>query len=235
MRVGLLECDHVDERNRPVAGDYRDMFAAMLAVPLPHAELVAYDACAGQLPASPAECDAWLCSGSRWSVYEERPWIDEVSAFVRGLRDAGAPFVGVCFGHQLLAHALGGRVERAAAGWAAGAHRLDVVRPEPWMRPALASPNLLFMHQDQVTRLPDGAEVLACTVHCQVAMFRVGESMVGIQAHPEFGAPYVAALLDQRVARIGEERTAAARRSLAEPIDGGVVAAWIAAVLQGRP
>lgn len=233
MRIGLLECDHVDDRYRPIAGDYRNMFAALLSEPLPDAELVAYDAAAGVLPAAPDECDAWLCSGSRFSVYDDLGWIGELASFVRKVADAGTPFVGICFGHQLIAHALGGRTERAESGWAAGAHRLDVVRTEPWMQPPRTSLNLLFMHQDQVRRVPDGGEVLACTVHCQIAVLRVGESMLGIQAHPEFGAPYLEALLDACVARIGEERTATARRSLATSTDERVAATWMVRFLRG--
>jgi GMP synthase-like glutamine amidotransferase len=233
MRVGLLECDHVDERHRPIAGDYRDMFSALLAGPAPDAELVGYDVVAGRMPTSTDECDAWLCTGSRRSVYDTEPWIAGLSAFVRELRQAGARFVGICFGHQLLAHALGGWTTRAPGGWGAGAHRLDVRRTEPWMDPPTAAPSLLFVHQDQVQRLPDGGVVLASAPHCDIAMLAVGDTMLGIQAHPEFGAAYVDALLAGRAERIGEERAAAARRSLGEPTDASVVARWIVNFLRG--
>jgi GMP synthase-like glutamine amidotransferase len=233
VRIGLLECDHVDEHNRTVAGDYSDMFRQMLAGPLPHAEVVTFDARNGVLPGSPHDCDAWLCTGSRHSVYEDLDWIRDLSGFVRRAGEAEVPFVGICFGHQLIAHSLGGRTERAAVGWAAGAHLVDITRPEPWMDPPLTSARLLFMHQDQVQDLPEGAEVLACTEHCQVAALRVGPSMLGIQAHPEFSVVYLEALLDDRVGRIGEERTERARRSLAEPIDDETVARWIARFLEG--
>jgi GMP synthase-like glutamine amidotransferase len=232
LRIGLLECDHVDEHNRTFAGDYVDMFRALLVEPLPHAEIIPYDARNGVLPDSPRDCDAWLCSGSRHSVYEDLDWIGDLSAFVRDARHAGSPFVGICFGHQLIAHALGGRTERADLGWAAGAHRIDITRPAPWMDPPRSSAELLFMHQDQVRELPEGGEVLACTDHCQVAVLAVGDRMLGIQAHPEFGPRYVEALLDDRVGRIGAERTEAARRSLARPTDEAAVARWIARFLE---
>jgi len=232
MRIGLLECDHVDDRHRPIAGDYRDMFAVLLADPAPDAELVGYDVGRGQVPASPDECDAWLCTGSRSSVYDTDPWIADLSSFVRDVHRATTPFVGICFGHQLLAHALGGCTARAPGGWGAGAHRLAVLRPEPWMDPSREAPTLLFMHRDQVQRLPDDGVVLASAPHCDIAMLRVGEAMLGIQAHPEFGAPFVDALIAGRTARIGEERAAAARRSLGEPTDEAVIARWMVRFLR---
>ena len=227
VRVGLLECDHVSERYRHLGGDYGDMFAALL----PGVELVRYDTINGQVPDDATECDGWLATGSRHSVYEGLPWIDRACAFVRDVRDADVPFVGVCFGHQLLASALGGTVERAAYGWGVGIRRLDVVRREPWMEPPLESCQLHFMHQDQVTKAPDDAVVLGCSEHCEVAMFRVGDTMLGVQAHPEFTVAYAEALLKDRTERIGGDRTGEALATMATPTDEPVVAQWIASFL----
>jgi GMP synthase-like glutamine amidotransferase len=233
IRIGLLECDHVDERYRAIAGDYDDMFAALLSPVAPDAILVRYDAVAGVLPDAPDECDAWLATGSRYSAYDDRPWIDDLCAFVRDVHDDGVPFVGVCFGHQVLARALGGEVVKAPSGWGVGGHRLNLAAHEPWMNPPVESCSLLFMHQDQVVRLPQEGIALAFTEHCEVAMFRVGRSMLGIQPHPEFDAPYVDALLVAREKHIGVEKTAVARASLATPPDNGLMAQWIARFLGG--
>jgi GMP synthase-like glutamine amidotransferase len=233
MRIGLLECDHVDDRFRDVAGDYRDMFTALLA---PHGlEVVPVDACNGELPERPGDFAGYVCTGSRRSAYDDLPWIDDLSRFVAEVAEAGVPFVGICFGHQVLAHALGGEVRRASTGWGVGPHDTVVERVEPWMVPGLARPRLQYMHQDQVVRLPEGATVLAAADHCPVAMLRAGERMLGIQAHPEFPAAYVEALMRTRVDRIGAATVEAARRALAAPTDDRVVAAWIAAFLRGTP
>jgi GMP synthase-like glutamine amidotransferase len=220
-RIGLLECDHVDDRFRSIAGDYVDMFAALL----PDLDLVPYSACNGMLPPSPDACDGWLATGSRRSVYDDEPWIHALSGFVRAIRDAGAPYAGICFGHQLLAHALGGRTALAPNGWGAGAHAMEVPDREPH------SVTLLYMHRDQVVDVPDGGVVLGATDHCAVAMLQVGPSMLGLQAHPEFPPAYVEALLDVRAERIGADKTAAARASLQCPLDAPVAADWIRSAL----
>lgn len=222
MRIGILECDHVDDRWSAIDGDYADMFEALLGL-----DLVRYDAVNGALPERADECDAWIAGGSRYSVYDDREWIAPLQQFVRDIRDAGTPFVGICFGHQLLAHALGGRTEKAAVGWGVGA--IDT-----WVEPSQSDALLLYMHQDQVVALPDGATVLGRTAHCPVAMLQVGP-MLGIQAHPEFSATYVDALLDARVERIGPELTAQAKASLdrvGDAADATRIGRWMKTFLE---
>jgi len=230
MRIGLLECDHVDDRFRDIAGDYRDMFTRLLE---PHQlQVVPIDVCEGELPHKASAFDAYVCTGSRRSAFDDLPWIHDLTAFVTDVASAGAPFVGICFGHQLLAHALGGEVRRAEGGWGVGPHETVVGRVEPWMEPCLERPLLQYMHQDQVVRLPDDATVLAAADHCPVAMFRVGEQMLGVQAHPEFPAAYVDALIGARADRIGADTVDAARRALATATDNDAVAAWISTFLR---
>ena len=226
MRIGLLECDHVDDRYRRLSGDYADMFATLFA-PHDEIELVNYDVVNGRLPADPRQCDGWLMTGSRRSAYDDEDWIGATASFVRAVAAVEAPFVGICFGHQLLAHALGGKVERADTGWGAGILHLEVKQTAPWMAPPLHDARLHFMHQDQVTKLPEDAEVLGSAEHCDVAMFTVGDTMLGIQAHPEFTAAYAEALLTDRTDRIGGDKAADALRSLTTPTDDAVAAQWI--------
>jgi GMP synthase-like glutamine amidotransferase len=217
MRIGLLECDHVDDRFMGIDGDYSDMFGQLLDI-----ELVPYDAVNGFLPASPDECDGWLATGSRFSVYDDADWIHRLSSFVRDVKSADAPFVGICFGHQLLAHSIGGRTEKASVGWGVGAIDTQI---DATANDAL----LLYMHQDQVVALPDGAVVLGRADHCPNAVLQVG-SMLGVQAHPEFSVGYVDALLDARTDRIGSEVTARAKASLervGDAKDAAMVGRWI--------
>lgn len=232
FRIGLLECDHVGRRFASIAGDYGDMFTALLTGADVDVDVVRCDVWNGDLPSSPSECDAWMCTGSRLSVYDDEPWIRRLTNFVQEARGDGAPFAGICFGHQLLAHGLGGCTRQAATGWGAGAHRVEILRPEPWMDPPLAAPNLLFMHQDQVVQLPDEGVLLGRADHCPIAMLRVGDHMVGLQAHPEFPAAYADALYEVRAELLGEQLAAAARASLSAPTDEATVARWLVTFLR---
>ena len=186
MNIGLLGCDDVPERFRHLAGAYRDMFEALLAPHMPDARFTWFDVSKGELPPSVQACDAYLCTGSRNSVYEERDWIARLKDFVRDLHRARTKYVGICFGHQMLAEALGGKVAPAAQGWGVGVHDMTIVESEAWMQPREAHCRLQYMHSDQVERLPPGSTVLARAAHCPVAMFQVGDTMLGIEGHPEF-------------------------------------------------
>lgn len=226
LRIGLLECDHVsDSLVHSTGGDYSKMFRDWLVPHEDRIELVTYDAMAGTFPEHADECDGWLCSGSRNSVYDDEVWIHTLSDTVAAIHTAGVPYVGVCFGHQMLAHALGGRVERSEDGWGAGVYRVDTKAEHPWLDPAAESLRLHFMHQDQVLDLPEGATVVGSADHCPNAVFAIGTSF-GVQAHPEFTPAYTRALLEQRQLRIGEETTEAGLASLATPTDDGIVADW---------
>ena len=234
MKIGILECDHILERFRHIAGDYREMFDALFNRHAPQITLRAFDTCNGEFPPSIDSCDAYLATGSRFSAYDDVDWIHALKNFVRRVHEANKPFVGVCFGHQIMAEALGGKVSRAEAGWGVGVHSVEVIRTEDWMRPAQSSCGLQYMHQDQVERLPEDGVVIGRSDHCPVAMFRIGDSMLGIQAHPEFPSAYSEALLLDRIERIGWERAQAALTSLGRPTDESVVAKWIAEFLEGR-
>jgi GMP synthase-like glutamine amidotransferase len=235
MNIGILGCDDVPERLRHLGGTYRDMFQALLEPHLPGARYTWFDAVKGELPSTPDACDAYLCTGSRYSAYEERDWIVALKDYVRRLHEARKPFVGVCFGHQILAEALGGSVEAAGQGWGVGIHEMRVIASEPWMQPPQEDCKLQYMHGDQVERLPPDSVVLASAPHCPVAMFRVGETMLGIEGHPEFPAAYVEALIRARMDRIGHARAQAALASLDQKADDGVVAQWMANFLKTSP
>jgi GMP synthase-like glutamine amidotransferase len=232
LHIGLIECDDVAGRFPGIEGGYREMFKALLAPQIPALRLSYYEAHQGRLPRSPSDCDAWLCTGSKHSVYDEQNWIDELAAFIDRIAHARVPFVGICFGHQMLAHALGGEVARAPGGWGVGVLEAEVLQREPWMEPPRTTLRLHHMHADQILRLPKRSVVLARSPHCDVEMFRVGESMLGIEGHPEFAAQFAAALIRSRAADIGAERAALALESLEQPDDGVLVGHWIALFLR---
>jgi GMP synthase (glutamine-hydrolysing) len=232
VRVGLLVCDHVRPEFRSVAGDYADMFAALLG---PEVELRAYDLPAGEEPASLAECSGWVTTGSRRSVYEDEPWIHRLAALTRGLHEGGHRLVGVCFGHQMIAHALGGRVARSGRGWGVGIKQVAVTRREPWMDPPATSFRVLNSHADQVETLPPGGRVLGGNDHCPVSLLAMDDHLLGIQGHPEFDPAYSRALMESRRGTLIPDRVVdEALAGLDAPPDRELLAGWIRSFLAGR-
>ena len=234
MNIGILGCDDVPERFKHIAGGYRDMFEALLAPHIPDLTLTWFETCKGEVPAAPDACDAYVCTGSRYSVYDNLEWIATLNRFVQQVYEARKPFVGICFGHQVLAQALGGAVAKSDFGWGIGVHEMQILQPEPWMQPQQSDCRLQYMHADQVQRMPEGSALLASAAHCPVAMFRVGETMLGIEGHPEFPAAYEEALLLARRERIGAERVDAALKTLATPTDDRIAGRWIANFITRR-
>jgi GMP synthase-like glutamine amidotransferase len=232
MNLALLGCDDVPERHRHIAGGYRDMFAALLQPHVPGLQLTWIDLYHGEKPPEADAFDGYLCTGSRCSVYEDRPWIASLKNLVREVQRSRKPFVGVCFGHQMLAEALGGKVEKAPQGWGVGVHDMDIVRPENWMSPQQSHCKLQYMHADQVQRMPPQSTLLASAEHCPVAMFRVGETMLGIEGHPEFPASYVEALLLERRERIGDDVVTAALDRIRERTDEKIAGRWVSNFLE---
>ncbi len=223
MRLGLLVCDHVRPEFLHVSGDYEDMFRRLFASH-DEVEVVGYDVIGGELPADTSGCDAWITTGSRYSVNDEEPWIRDLEQFVRQVADSAAPFIGICFGHQLIAKALGGSVVRSDRGWGVGLKEVDV-RGDLGLGDSY---RVLTSHQDQIDALPPGGEILGWNEHCPVAMLGVGDNMVGIQGHPEFDPDYSEALMESRRGNlIPEETVDAGLASLGESPDSARLADWI--------
>lgn len=227
ITVGLILCDHLDPGPAAVAGDYPDLFPAAFA---PHGlELQVYEATLGELPEDLDECDVWMVSGSRRSAYEDEGWITAVSDLIVRIEAARRPLAGICFGHQLTARALGGEVTRAEVGWGVGGRSFDVVAPAPWMDDGDRF-TLLMSHRDQVTRLPDGAEVVATAPYCPIGAYRIGDHVFCVQGHPEFVPDLSLALMEARREIIGDAVVDAGVASLgagAPPLDQDRVAGWI--------
>jgi GMP synthase-like glutamine amidotransferase len=232
LTIGLLECDHVRPELIHIAGDYRQMFPNLFGPIAPNWSFVFFDVVNGHFPESVDACDAYICTGSSYSVYDEEDWIIRLKLFVNQLFVAHKIYLGVCFGHQLLAEALGGKVQKAAIGWCVGVHEFEVITTENWMQPSQSTFNLLMMCQDQVLTLPPNAVCLAATPDCSVAMFRVGQTMMGVQAHPEFSVAYETALMALRTERIGQKKINEAQLTLQKSINGLLMTQWMVAFVE---
>lgn len=204
-RLGILQCDEVSAELRAEFGDYPAMFIRELAPLRPDWSYRTYRVFEGELPERIDECEAYLATGSSFGVNDDVDWIRALASFVRLLAQERAPYVGVCFGHQMLASALGGRVATAKVGWGVGVH--SVVHPDISVG-SIRLPSetrLIVSHQDQVVETPPGMEILGGSDFCQVSWSHYGDTMLGIQGHPEFTADYAKALMETRRELIEED------------------------------
>lgn len=229
MEIGLLKIYEVEPDLRAQHGEYPPMFARLLRDGGLDAKWRIYDIRAGELPQTPAECDAYLISGSKCAVYEDHEWLPPLLDFIRKVRAAGAPKVaGVCFGHQAVAAALGGRAEKSAKGWGAGRQTWKMTGDAEWLRPRLSELSLLASHQDQVAELPPDAELLAASDFCPNAMFSVGAQFFCMQGHPEFSPAFCDAILEQRKNGMPPEVWKKAKETAPLPNDRDICAKWLA-------
>ncbi len=230
--IGILTCGQVRADLVETHGEYPAMFARLLAEVAPDVQTTAYRVYAGEYPALAAH-DAFLISGSRFSVYDSDPWIARLEEYVRSLFHARKPTVGICFGHQMMARALGGITAKAPQGWGIGKHVAEIIKPADWMQPAAPDYGVFVSHQDQVLRLPPGAELLARNAHCPNSMFIVDGLFLGIQGHPEFTGEFARDLALGRAEIYGQALLDKALPSYSEPVDSTLVARWIVNFLRG--
>jgi len=233
MHFGILQCDSVRPDLRESFGDYPDMFRRRLSALDDDLAFSTWNLPAGSFPESPAAVDGWLITGSKRSVYEDEPWIAQAHELVRAIDAARAPLVGVCFGHQLVARALGGEVERA--GWGVGVHTTRIGEPQPWMRPAARTLSLLVSHQDQVTKPPQRARVLAGHDFCPYDIMAIDDHIITFQGHPEFERGYSRALMEIRRETLGEATYREGVASLQSEVQGELAARWMLAFVGRAP
>lgn len=231
VRIGLLRMDRLSVPEPEGDGDYPALFERMfdgLGV-----ELVDVPVFLGDAPASLSDCDGWVVSGSRYSVYDDHDWIGTAEEILRDAVAAERPLVGICFGHQLLAQALGGKVERAEVGWRIGVQEYETTEPLPWLNGTRAY-TLIASHQDQVVEPPADATVWSRGDAVPIAGMRVGPRAWSVQGHPEFTPGVAETIYRSRVEKFGTEAVEAAVESLARPLDNRRIAEAIVDTIRGR-
>jgi len=232
VKIGILQADDVNPVLQPEHGNYPQMFEKAFRAVLPDCELPVYRVLDGELPATTTECDAWLITGSKFGVNDGLHWIEALSDFVRTLWAEQRPLVGICFGHQLMARALGGTVVKSDKGWGVGLSFNQVIERKPWMQPWQEGLDLLVSHQDQVVVLPEEAQVLASSDFCPYYLIQYGECFLSVQGHPEFCVDYCRALMEMRRDTLPAARLRAGRASLNAEADSQLMKQWIASFLQ---
>ena len=225
MKLAILETGRPPGDLSDWFGDYPAMFERLLGDGF---EVETFDVQAGQFPENGAH-DAILITGSPAGVYDGLPWIKPLSEFIRSASDR--KMVGVCFGHQIMAEALGGLVVKSEKGWGAGLHRYSIVHAEPWLdgEQEIAIP---ASHQDQVVMQPPNTEIVAASDFTRYAALAwTDRPAISFQFHPEFDPAFAKALIEKRYDVVPNPDAAIA--SLDAPNDSARVGGWIQRFLLG--
>lgn len=232
MKIGLLQCDDVMESLQVAHGNYPEMFNDLLLAQHPDAQMRVYRCMDGELPQDLVECDAYITSGSKFGVNDGLPWIDALQECIARMWEQGRPLVGVCFGHQLMAKALGGEVIKSPKGWGVGMSFNQVLIRKSWMNPWQDKLDLVVSHQDQVSLLPPQAEILASSEFCRYYLVQYGQHFMSVQGHPEFCKSYSRDLMDARRGVIAHARLREGQASLSAEVDAPVMSSWIINFMQ---
>ena len=223
MKIGILETGAPPGDLVQRFGRYDAMFKGLLSE---RHEMQTFKVHKGELPGPDARCGAYLVTGSPAGVYDDLPWIGPLKDFLRAVKGE-AKLVGVCFGHQIMAEAFGGKVIKSPNGWGVGLHRYAITAHEPWME-RVSDIDIPASHQDQVVEPPPNARVIATSAFTPIAALAYDDQpAISFQPHPEFEPAYAKALLVERRGTVDPTLAEAAIASLEAPNDCARVGRWI--------
>ncbi len=225
--IGILQCDKVQSRYKSDRPSYQQMFATLLHAKDESLRFTTYVCFDDHFPSDITCCDAWLITGSKSACYENLPWMLKLEDLIREFYINGVPCIGVCFGHQIMALALGGKVEKSPKGWGVGTATIKLCDNLPWMQPFKDQLNIPVSHQDQIVKLPDEANIIGGSDFCPYFLLNYGTSLMSIQGHPEFSKSYAEALIHERKKDIGQKRSKQALESLNKSADSMLFAQWM--------
>ena len=221
MNIGILETGKPPQPLAKRFGGYPGMFAELLG---PGFTITSYDVEAGELPSEPEAHAAYLVTGSPAGVYDDLPWMAPLTAFLRAAKGK-AKLIGICFGHQIMAEAFGGKVENSERGWGVGLQTLEVCGAAPFLG-SEQSVSIPASHQDQIVVQPPASRVIAANAFSPFGVLLYEDQpALSMQFHPEFSPAFAKALIEARRDRLPNADAALA--SLDRPNDREAVAGWI--------
>lgn len=231
MRIGVLQCGLVHEALVPDFGEYDRVFGDWLRRHDPSLAFKGWVVEHGELPDAPGEMDGYILTGSKHGVYEDHTWLPPLKDFIRACAAAKIPMVGVCFGHQVIAEALGGKAVKSDKGWGLGRNEYDTVDRPSWMADTPDRIAIHAVHQDQVIETPPDATVVARSPFCENAALVYGDAenpyAITIQPHPEFTDKFLSDLVTVRRGAVFEETLAdAALASTGQDLSRDWAAKW---------
>jgi GMP synthase-like glutamine amidotransferase len=185
MRIGILKADETPPELIKEHGTYDGFYVRLLS---DHGfDFAIYPVFEGKFPASVRKADGWIITGAAYSANDPYPWVERLKDFIRKIYRRGQPLVGFCFGHQVVAAALGGVVEPSPEGWRVG--------PVEYRRGGKAVQRVIAWHREQVAVRPPEARVIGSTEGCENAMLAYGPSVRTYQCHPELSSVFARGLL----------------------------------------
>jgi GMP synthase-like glutamine amidotransferase len=233
MKLTIIQTGDVPLPLRPQFGAYPPMFERMFVEAGQGYEYEAIRVFDGAPFPAVDEVEAILITGSAAGVYEDHAWLDPLRAFIRTAYAANTPMLGICFGHQIMADALGGEVRKSEKGWGLGRHTYTVKSRPDFLATELPALSIACSHQDQVLVPPAEADVFLGSEFTPNAglLYRNGKA-ISLQPHPEFADDYTLALAELRRGKALDEVVDAAVASLATGSDSKDVAGWLGAFLR---
>ena len=199
MKIGILETGPVSPKLKKKFGTYGHMFQELIARVTHKPVFEEFDIIESHFPNSPIDADLWFITGSKFGVYDELPWLEPLKCFLVNCIGKNIPVIGVCFGHQILAEALGGKVTKFDRGWGLGVHEYEILKTPNWIYDLKKSFKGYAVHQDQVIVNPPNATRIAGSSFCKNAMLAYGNiespHAISIQSHPELSGEFVSALI----------------------------------------
>ena len=231
MKLGILDADRLASEVVERYGRYSDMFIKGLSEVDLQLDFKVYSVIDGEYPDDINACDGYLLTGSQYSAYEDQPWIHRLNRFIGQLVKSDKKLIGICFGHQMIAYSLGGQVEKSPRGWGIGVMESRVNSQMPWMQPAVQTFRLRVSHQDQVSRIPQGAQLIASNDFCPVEAFQKG-NILCFQGHPEFSTDYLKHIINKRAPILGKELFDQAIVSLQQDTQSHLILQWLVQFLK---
>jgi GMP synthase-like glutamine amidotransferase len=227
LNIGILETGRPSAALEARFGRYDAMLSNLLG---DRYRTRTYPVTASDYPQRPEDHDAYLITGSAAGVYDDLAWIPDLKTFLRETKGK-AKLVGICFGHQIMAEAFGGRVEKSDKGWGVGLHRYAVREKAPWMDD-VSGFSIPVSHQDQIVEAPPHSRVVAASLFTSFGVMAYDDQpAISFQCHPEFESDFARALIEERRERLPDPDKAIA--SLDEQDDRPAVGAWIRRFLEG--
>ncbi|NQZ33077.1 MAG: gamma-glutamyl-gamma-aminobutyrate hydrolase family protein [Oceanospirillaceae bacterium] len=239
IKFGILEVGVPPSELEEAHGSYPDMFKTLLNQAVKSFlnldfEFQYFQVLDGDIPSDPSLCDAWLITGSKFGVYEAHVWIEPLSSLVKSCYQQDVPMIGICFGHQLIAQALGGKVIKSNKGWSLGVQEYRLEQQPSWLQDTQDVFSIQAYHQDQVVELPENTQILASSEFCPLAALNFNDRAISFQGHPEFDPHYTKKLLCSRrdMQLLPIELSNQAIDLVNTPIQRELVAKWICQFLE---